>query len=77
MGVEVDPDEHDRSAELLVRHVQQLAVVGPGEALASVASAVVVPGPVDQAGPFARFVAGQYGGGDPAAGAATDPDDGV
>lgn len=59
--VQVVPDEHDRAAELLVSDLQQVTVVGPGEGLASVASAVVTAGPIDQPGAFTRLVAGQGG----------------
>ena len=76
MDVEVVPDEHDRAAELLMGSDEQVAVVGPGEALASVASAVVTARPVDQPGAFTGLVAGQGGNGDAAAGAAAHPDDG-
>jgi len=41
VDVQVVPDEHDRAAELLVGGDEQVAAVGPGEALASVAPAVV------------------------------------
>ena len=76
MDVEVVPDEHDRAAELSVGGDEQVAVVGPGEALASVASAVIAAGRVNQPGPLARFVAGQCGDRDATAGASTDPDHG-
>jgi hypothetical protein len=67
------PDHHDRAAELLVCGDQQVPVVAPGEAFASVATAVVVAGPVGQPGPVAGFVAGQGGDGDASAGAAAHP----
>lgn len=48
MGVEVVPDQHERAAELLVSRDEQVSAVGPGEALASVRSAVQAV-PADQA----------------------------
>ncbi|MGW5612081.1 hypothetical protein ACWEWI_39895 [Streptomyces sp. NPDC003753] len=35
MGVEIVPDQHDRAAELLVGGLNEVAVVLPGEALAT------------------------------------------
>lgn len=48
VDVEVVPDEHDRAAELLMGGDQQVPVVAPGEALASVPSALVPAWPVNQ-----------------------------
>ena len=50
VDVEVVPDEDDRAAELLVGGDQQVPVVAPGEALASVALAVVCGGAGRSAG---------------------------
>lgn len=46
MDVEIVPDEHDRAAELLMGNDEQVAAVGPGEALASVMLAVIAARPV-------------------------------
>lgn len=73
VDVEVVPDEHDLAAELLVGGDQQVTVAAPGEALASVAAAVVPAWSVDQPGSVAGFVAGQRGDGYPSAGTAVGP----
>ncbi|GAB1818422.1 hypothetical protein HerbRD11066_15860 [Herbidospora sp. RD11066] len=72
VDVEVVPDENDRATELLVCCDQQVPVVAPGEALAPIATAVVMAGPVDELGAATGFVAARRGDGDPSAGAAAD-----
>jgi len=74
MDVEVVPDEHDRAAELSVGGDEQIAVAGPGNALESVAPAVVMTRPVDQPRALVRLGAGQRGDRYPAAGTTADPD---
>lgn len=71
VGVGIVPDQHDRAAELLVRGLDRIAVVLPGEASASVGAGVRA-GPVDRPGGFAGLVASQGGDGQAAAGAAPD-----
>lgn len=76
VDVEVVPDEDNRFAELLVGGEQEVAVLGPGEALAAAALVIGMPfGPVDQAGAFSGFVAAQGRDGEAALGTAADPDD--
>ena len=77
VDVQVVPDEDDRSVELLVGCDEEVAVLGPGEALAAAALVIGMPfGPVDQAGAFAGFIAAQGGDGEATLGTAADPDDG-
>ncbi|GIF45020.1 hypothetical protein Axi01nite_93310 [Actinoplanes xinjiangensis] len=61
VGVEVVPNEHDRSAQLLVGGVEQAYVVAFAEAAAFVLAAAVGDGAVDHSGTLAGFVAGQAG----------------
>lgn len=51
VDAQVVPDEHNRAAELLVGHDQQVAVVAPGEAFAAVASAVIPARSIDESQP--------------------------
>lgn len=76
VDVEVVPDEDDGAVELLVGGDEEVAVLGPGEALAAAALVVGMPsGPVDEAGAFAGFVAAQGCDGEASLGTAADPDD--
>lgn len=62
MGVEIVPDEDDGGPELDVSTHDQVAVIGPGETIASRTPVLVVPPrPVDQPGGLARPVTAQGG----------------
>ena len=76
VDVQVVPYEDDRSVELLVGGDEEVAVLGPGEALAAAALVIGMPfGSVDQAGAFAGCVAAQGCDGEAVLGTAADPDD--
>ncbi len=76
VDVEVVPDQDDRATELDVCTDGEVAVVGPGEALAGAFEWEVEAGSVDHPALLAGFVAAQRGHRDPAPGAAADADDG-
>jgi hypothetical protein len=61
VGIQVVPDHDDWAAELLVRGVQELGVVRPGEPFALVLAAAALVHPVDQPGAAPGFDRDQRG----------------
>src|SRR6478752_2475322 len=76
VGVEVVPDNDDRSVELDVCPHQAVAVVLPGETLTGALEQEVRAGPVDETALLAGLIAAPRGNRGPAAGPAAHADDG-